>query len=174
MYLKVIDIKKYKREVNTNFEYVSKDLLMINITFKCIDYVIPSYWRLTDVYNIPPLEIGINDKSGEIENITFFVNKIFLNNNGNTTNNKKGTVKVETNIFRKVNDFVDINSCYYVDLNANSLNCMFEEIDSDEIQSIQNDRLKVYINKLSEIIGFSITELSSDDMQKLEILIATR
>ena len=63
MYLKQIGIGK-ESKTNIAFEKVVDDLLMISIINDFQNDEILSYWRLTKVTGIPPLEIGINCKIG--------------------------------------------------------------------------------------------------------------
>lgn len=173
MYLKVIDIKNSEKRMTTNYEFFGYELLMVNISFNDIDATIPSYWRLTNVGNIPPLEIGVNTKSGEIDNITFFVKKTHLQSDLFARTKKNGVVKIETNIFRRVNDFVDIFSGYYVNIFQNTIECVFEHTISNGVQSISNNKFQIFTNVNNEIIGFSIIDVSNDDMEKLKRLLTS-
>ena len=99
-------------KINILFEKVADDLLMISLVNS--DYKgIPSYWRLTNVVGIPPLEIGIDCQDGFISNVTFYVDGLAIKM-GEEINIPPlyGNVIVDTSIFTKINDYIDVNQTY--------------------------------------------------------------
>lgn len=158
MYLVKKDIKSEEIKVNVTFEKVVDDLLMISVMPQLQNNNVPSYWRLTKVKGIPPLEIGVNCRNGELISITFYVDLSYIKKQKEfDVNVNRGNVLVETNIFKQTNDYVDIDKGYEIYMEENRLVCIFEDIEKVE-QSYKNDRIEVYLNKNNEVIGFSICD----------------
>ena len=64
MYLIKKDIIDDNGKMEISFEKVVDDLLMLSMSSQKKDQGILSYWRLTKVVGIPPLEIGIDCENG--------------------------------------------------------------------------------------------------------------
>lgn len=149
-------------KINIIFEKVGDDLLMISLVnpeFKGI----PSYWRLTNVVGIPPLELGIDCQDGFISNATFYVDGLAIKN-GEDINIPPlyGDIIVDTNIFTKVNDYIDVNQTYDIYCYENKLICSFEKT-KEIVNSFRNDRVEIFVDSKDQIIGFSICDLSIEE-----------
>ncbi|ECB9712482.1 hypothetical protein FL878_06985 [Listeria monocytogenes] len=167
MFLKMINIKEegvIKNQIT--IEKVVDDLLMVDIKIdinKNKDYY--NYWRLTKIVGIPPLEIGI-DEDGSIQSIVFYINLTHFNEIKYTKpRNEHGLLQVDTTIFKKKNDFIDIDGEYYIFFDGKELNCFFEKEFTPDVCYVIN-RIKVYM-KDDELIGFSIIDLSENDFSLL-------
>ena len=151
-----------KRKINIIFEKVAEDLLMISLVnpeFKGI----PSYWRLTNVVGIPPLELGINCQDGFISNATFYVDGLAIKNGEDINIHQfDGNIIVDTSIFTKVNDYIDINQTYDIYYYENKLICSFNKT-KENVDSFRNDRVEIFVDCNNQIIGFSICDLSKDE-----------
>ncbi|MBC2328539.1 hypothetical protein [Listeria swaminathanii] len=166
MFLTMTKIKEQVVENQIIMEKVVDDLLMIEIKIdinKSKDYY--NYWRLTKTVGIPPLEIGI-DEDGSIQTIVFYIDETHFREIKYTEpRNEYGLLEVDTAIFKKKNDFIDIDEEYYISLNGKELICFFEKkFIPDGCYVI--DRIKVYM-KADELIGFSINDLSETDFAML-------
>lgn len=151
-----------KIRINITFEKVADDLLMISLVNP--EYKgIPSYWRLTNVVGIPPLEIGIDCQNGFISNVTFYVDGLAIKN-GEDINIRplEGNIIVDTGIFTKVNDYIDVNQTYDIYYYENKLICSFEKT-KEIAKSFKNDRTEMFVDCNNQIIGFSICDLSRDE-----------
>lgn len=158
-----------KIKTNIIFEMVADDLLMISLVnpeFKGI----PSYWRLTNVVGIPPLELGIDCQDGLISNATFYVDGLAIKN-GEDINITPldGNVIVDTNIFTKVNDYIDVNRKYDIYCNENKLICSFGKT-KEIVNSFRNDRVEMFVDSNDQIIGFSICDLSKEEKNMINCI----
>lgn len=69
-------------------------------------------------------------------------------------------------IFKKENDYVDVNSSYFVFCNDNEFICSFVS-DFDPDVAYKADRVKVFL-KSNKVVGFSIVDLTSREIRKLK------
>lgn len=148
--------------MNIMFETVTNDLLMVSVVYN--DHIgTPCYWRLTGMNGIPPLEVGIDYKKGFIQSVTFFVDgfKVKRRECVNCLQ-LEGDILVDTSIFTKASDYVDINQIYDVYYNDNQLMCFFK--DKNEIVSVViNDRVGFLVDCDYHIMGFFINNLSENE-----------
>ena len=156
------DLVTFKIKFNIVFEKVAEDLLMISLVnpeFKGI----PSYWRLTNVVGIPPLELGIDCQDGFISDATFFVDGLTIKKGEDISiPSLDGNIIVDTSIFTKVNDYIDVNQSYDIYYCGNKLICSFDET-KEIVNSFRNDRVEIFVDSNDQIIGFSICDLSIDE-----------
>ncbi|MBC1722993.1 hypothetical protein [Listeria seeligeri] len=166
MFLKMINMKEEAVENQITMEKVVDDLLMIEIKVninKNKDYY--NYWRLTKTIGIPPLEIGIDD-DGTIQTIVFYIDDIHFNEIiYKKPRNEYGVLEIDTTVFKKENDYIDIDERYYISLNGKELICFFEKEFTPDICYVM-DRIKVYM-EANELIGFSIDNLNETDFAEL-------
>jgi len=150
------------------FEKVSDDLLMISIDNDVDDSSkVFSYWRLLGTGVNPPLEIGINNGKKTIKNITFFVDSdCFKDLYFQELNALKGSISVDTNIFKKENDYVDITGEYLVSVSDNRLMCVFDS-NSHIKEIIGNNSVKFLINSNDELYGFIIYNIKEEEIKKI-------
>ena len=150
------------KKINITFEKVEDNLMMISLVnpeFKGI----PSYWRLTNVIGIPPLELGIDCKNGFISNVTFYVDGLVIKNREDINIPQlDGNIIVDTSIFTKVNDYIDVNKTYDIFYSENKLICSFEKI-NEIVNAYRNDRVEIFVDCNNRIIGFSICDLSKKE-----------
>ena len=149
---------------NIVYDKVVDDLLLIEI-HNDNDESIPSYWRLVQPIDIPPLEIGINCETGCISSVTCYIdlNCCIKNKrvNINASNVKVGNAIIDVGIFKQVNDCVDVGMEYYINIQGNKLICLFQlKFELNEV--IKSGSFEVYINSNNEIIGFSICNANID------------
>lgn len=152
------------------FEKVDDDLLMISISNETPNQGILSYWRLTKVVGIPPLEIGIDCNKGNVASITFFVDTPYIKKSKNiNTISEWGNLLVDTNIFTRVNDYVDVDQAYEVNISEDKLICAFMK-ESEFKKSYRNDRLEIFSDYQNHIIGFSICDLTVEEKKMMKSL----
>jgi len=156
--------------VRVVFEKVAEDLLMVSLTNQIQFRSILSYWRLVKVSGIPPLEIGIDCESQSLASIVFFIDSTFLEQCGITEiEGKKGSVLVDTSVFSKANDYIDIDEEYAVCIKDNKMICLFNEGNMAN-QSYRTDRLEIYLDAMYNIVGFAICDLSIQERNILKSL----
>lgn len=156
-----------KTKIDISFEKVAEDLLMIslvNLEYKGI----PSYWRLANVVGIPPLELGIDCRSGFIRNVTFYVDGLTIKKGEDIPLRPlDGNIIVDTSIFTKVNDYIDVNQAYDIYYYENKLLCSFEKT-KEIAASFRNDRVEIFVDSNDQIIGFSICDLSKEEKNLID------
>ncbi|WP_191018214.1 hypothetical protein [Treponema zioleckii] len=159
-----------KFEIKIFFQKVATDLLMVNIVNQA-QSGIPSYWRLTKNVSIPPLELGVDCQNGFISNITFFVDGFDVKNIENINISiSDGAVLVNTTVFKKTNDYIDVKQSYDVFYNKRKLICSFSEI-KNFMKAFKMDRIEVFVNDKNQIVGFSICDLSENEEKLLRSII---
>lgn len=170
MYLNKKSVDSKKTEMDIHFEKVADDLLMISITNQMHYEGILSYWRLTKVTNNPPLEIGIECRYGRVISITLFADVSYVKRQKTIDTHKNmGNVLIDTAIFTKINDYVDVFQGYEIDIQENELICMFGKVNG-VVQSYRNDRLEIYVDCLNQVIGFAVCDLSEEEISKINSL----
>lgn len=170
MLLKKMNSENNNIDSEIHMEKVVEDLLMISIKIdKNNNKSYYDYWRLTGTMGIPPLEIGIDKTDGSIQTIVFYVaSDLFRKIKFNLPNENEGLIMVDSSIFKKENDYVDIDSNYFVFLDDDELVCSFEgEFEPDLSYNI--GRIRVFL-KLNEVIGFSVKGLSNIEIEELKSL----
>lgn len=170
MYLIKKDINNEETEIDISFEKVVDDLLMITISNQAQNHEILSYWRLTKLVGIPPLEIGINCNNGFFVSVTFYVDASLIKKPENIdVFSDKGNISVDTGIFTRINDYVDVDQAYEINILKNKLICSF--VKSNEFkQSYQNGNFEIYVDSKNQIVGFSIRDLSKEEIEMINSL----
>lgn len=161
MYLKIVDVTTPKRKMKISLEKVTTDLLMISLTSEYD--TVPNYWRLTANKSIPPLEIGVDRHSGYILNATFYVDGMVTNLcDFSNVFTEKGDVIVDTGVFEKENEYIDINSGYTISAYTNRLTCCF--VDSIQVaKKYENNRVEILVDSNNRLVGFSILNLTESE-----------
>lgn len=170
MYLIKKNMNSEETKVDVIFEKVVDDLLLISITNSIRNDGILSYWRLIKVIGIPPLEIGIDCKSGGVVSITFYIDVSYIKEQESlNVHTGKGNILVDTNIFTNVNDYIDIDQGYKVGIQANKLICLFEGVDEFK-QSYRNERFEIYLDSKDQIVGFGLCDLTEEEIETINSL----
>ena len=126
MYLRKISISE-EIPVKVKFEKIAEDLLMISVILETQCDCIPSYWRLVKVSDIPPLEIGVNREIQTLTSIVIFIDSTYITQfEFSKRNIHKGNILIDTSIFSKTNDYIDVNAGYNIAFENNTLVCLFE------------------------------------------------
>lgn len=173
MYLTKITETNKEKSMEITFEKVANDLLMISIEINEGNTKdVLNYWRLTKVKGIPPLEIGISAVDGLIYSIVFYADSDLFQTKGQyycIESETQGCVVIDTNIFKKNNDYIDIHKTYRLFLDNNRLFCCFnkfnEETNSQQIY--KNNRLGICLAN-NQIIGFEIYDLSQSEILEIK------
>ena len=156
-------------KISISFEEIADDFLMVSL-INNNNCRIPSYWRLVKKVGMPPLEIGINCDNGHISNITFFVDSLTKSDiNDDSVSIIDGNVIVDTSIFTKTNEYIDVFREYNVYYTNNKLVCLFSN--QDNISGIFRDnRFEIYVDNNEQIMGFSICDLSENEKKLVDNL----
>jgi hypothetical protein len=170
MFLKKNRIEKGETITHIELEKIAHDCVMLSINFDHNDTSgIPSYWRLLGAKPNPPLEIGINTSQKTIKRMTFFVDaNCFkeLRVEGAVIIN--GNIIVDTDIFKKENDYVDTDEKYFVTISNNVLVCVFGTHNCIK-ERVGNERIRFFINHNDEVCGCEIHGLSEDELEMLSL-----
>lgn len=168
MYLKQIGVEQ-ESKVNVVFEKVVDDLLMISLVNDSDNEVL-SYWRLTEVAGIPPLEVGINCKNNSVASITFYIDSTHMVEHGCVDIvAERGAILVDSKIFTHTNEYLDVHKSYSVQIQNNNLICFFED-GSKFKYSYKTDKLEVFLDEEKNIVGFAICDLSSRQINMIDTL----
>ncbi len=168
MYLKINKKTIIETVTKVDFEKVADGLLMISICNDVDDQSkIFCYWRLMGSGTNPPLEIGINTETKTIKSITFFVDADCFNSfTLSKTDFSQSDFLVNTEIFRKTNDYVDVKGQYSVSLADNKLLCIFDE--KYQIKEIfKNGRIEFFLSEMDELVGFAVCSLKEYEMKEI-------
>lgn len=170
MFLTKKNVISKESKIDVSFEKVVDDLLMISISNQTINQGVLSYWRLTKVAGIPPLEIGINCDNGIFASATFFIDASHIKKSENiNVISDTGNILVDTGIFTGVNDYVDVDKAYEINIFEDKLICGFMK-ETEFKKSYRNDRLEIFVDCRNQIVGFSICELLVEEKNMINSL----
>ena len=165
MLLSRIGVVNNTTNTHIKFEPMASDYFFLSVNNDVNDNRdFYSYWRILGNGVNPPLEVGINNATGTIKQITLFVDAdCFGRFQFNRKDVSTGNIIVDSSIFTKFHDFVDIDGDYSVSLAGKTFVCKFtDELSVNE--SIINERVEFIINSENLLVGFSI-----DNLTELEI-----
>jgi hypothetical protein len=170
MYLLKKQIEMEETITQIEFEKVADDLLMISVNYDTNDQgQVPSYWRLLGHSPNPPLEIGINTDKGFITNMTLFVDSdCFKEFSTEEINMLNGNVIVDTDIFKKANDYVDTDGEYFINISDDKIICSFG-LHNCIKEAIGNNKIKFLISHSDELCGFEIYDLTESELGNIKI-----
>lgn len=163
MFLMKKELVTSKSKINISFEKMAADLLLISLSNEGHNQGILSYWRLTKVVGIPPLELGIDCQEGFISSITLFVDGLSITEREDINIPlSEGNILVDNSIFTKVNEYIDVEQAYNIYCCKNKLVCSFVKIKEFK-KAFRNDRVEIFVDCNNQIVGFSICDLSKDE-----------
>lgn len=171
MFLAKIATNGNVTKTRVEFEQVATDLIMISIDNDIENQtVICSYWRLKGNGGNPPLEIGIDTTFGTIKQIVIFIDADCIENfEVGEICKVKGNVLIDTGVFAKQNDYVNIEGSYFVTIIGGKLFCRFcEEFNANVI--ISNGDIEIYLDNNEQIIGFAVDNLSESLLKMIKML----
>ena len=177
MYLTATGVFFREMDVEIKFEKIGESFLLVSVDYNSDSREsverseAPSYWRLVVGRNIPPLEIGINTETKKISRMAFFADRCeFSEIETPYTSKCQGEVVVDTDIFKRRYDFVDVNGDYSVTLCNGRLICLFDRF-SESLGIVEGKRLGFLIDKRYSLCGFVIKDLSEEEIRLLESLL---
>ena len=168
--LLVKDIKQKYNEFDILFEKIGDGLILISVINSSHECKIPCYWRLTKVCDIPPLEVGIDSQNGLLVSITAFITEIIepkLCVPLDISQNRD--VIVDKSVFTKVYDFIDVQQGYSITKHGGNLVCLFED-EQEPTKAYRNGRFELLIDNCNQIVGFSICDLTEDEIMMIDSL----
>lgn len=171
MFLLKTGINRNATKTSVEFEQVASDLIMVSIDNDTNNQRgIYSYWRLMGSGGNPPLEVGIDTILGTIKRIVFFIDADCIEQfKLGEICIVKGNVVVDSGIFVKQNDYVNIEGNYHVTLIDQKLFCKFcDGFNANEI--ILNNNIEIYLNNNEQIIGFAVDNLSESSLKMIRLL----
>lgn len=168
MYLKQIGVER-ESKVSVDFQKVVDDLLMVSLVNDSSNGVL-SYWRLTAVIGIPPLEIGVDCENNYLASITFYIDSTYMvEHDCVDIVAERGNVLIDSRVFRYTNAYIDVNKDYSVQIQNNNLICFFEDGTKFKY-SYKTDKLEVFLDEEKRIVGFSVCDLSSQQINMIHSL----
>lgn len=177
MYLTATGVCIQEMDVEVEFEKIGESFLLLSVDYDSDSRnsversEVPSYWRLVIGRNIPPLEIGINTETKRISRMAFFTDRCEFSKIETPYAEKyQGEVVVDTSIFRRSHDFVDVNGDYSVTLCNGQLICLFDNFNGSS-GIVEGKKLGFLIDKRNSLCGFVIKDLSREEIRLLESLL---
>jgi hypothetical protein len=168
MYLIKKDINDLNTEIEVTFEKVVEDLLMVTVKNNLDSENILSYWRLTQVQGIPPLELGIDCEKELVSSVVFYIDTTYFKViDIKDFKMSLGNVVLDSNIFNKRNDYIDIDDGYSVAISDDRLICQFNFSKSFN-EAYKNGRFEIYLNEDQQVCGFSISNLLEDEINQIK------
>jgi len=170
MLLQIVGESDFVGVYTTTFEMVAKGLMMIKISNNSINnnnIVIPSYWRVVMRDNIPPLEVGINPHNKSVIKITVFVDADCIHEMKlQHAATRKANILINTDVFQKINDFIDVKGQYYISLVGDTVACLFEN-NCNISKRYTNSRIEFLSDATNSLCGFVIGSLNESDTKKI-------
>lgn len=177
MYLTATGVCFQEMDVEVKFEKIGESFLLVSVDYDSdsLESVekseVPSYWRLVVGRNIPPLEIGINTETKRISRMAFFADRCELSKIETPyVNGYQGEVVVDTDIFKRRYDFVDVIGDYSVTLCNGRLICLFDNYCAS-LGIVEGEKIGFIIDKRYSLCGFVIKDLSEQEIRLLESLL---
>jgi hypothetical protein len=166
--------KVYGTSSNTNvsveFEILAEDLLMvtvINDTDSAAREL--NCWRLIEGSQ-NSLEIEIDADKKIINTITLFIEKGALRPGRIIEGiESKGNIAINTKVFKE-NEYIDVNGAYAVSVYNKKLTCLFNNCTRVHERFV-NGRIEYYMTYSDELCGFSICDLTDDELGKLKVMV---
>lgn len=168
MFLKKKELVTSELRIDISFEKVADDLLMISLSNQVQNQGLLSYWRLTKVVGIPPLEIGIDCKEGLISSITFFVDGLTVKKGDEIEISlSEGNILIDNSFFVNENEYIDVEQTYDIYCSNNKLICSFVET-KEFIKAFRNDRVEIFVDCYNQIVGLAICDLSDKEKELID------
>lgn len=170
MYL--VKTKKIARETKTDigFEMVASDLLMLSFNNNKEDKAsVLNYWRILGSGENPPLEVGINQKTGVVKNIIAFIDlNCFTDFQLSCRNILNGNIQIDLTIFDRVNRYIDVSEKYLVTLIDEIFVCIFGGPEFVIEETVCNGDIEFYIDENNQVRGFALKNLSYSEIEMLK------
>jgi hypothetical protein len=126
-------------------------------------------WRLLG-NSQNPLEIEIDADKKIINTLTLFIEKGALKP-GRVIEGveSKGNIVIDTKIFKE-NDYIDADGAYVVSVYNKKLTCVFNNCIRVH-ERFFNGRIEYYFTYSDELCGFSVCDLSDEELGKLKNMV---
>lgn len=155
------------------FEKVSENLILLNIILESdsLKWDSRPIHKRYDFGDFPPLDISFDSETGLLKEITIFINKIDISNHHNIGKidlmNLGGYPSFTFDMLKKHEYYYDEVCQIEISLNKSTLLiCILAEEAYKKI--IVNEALNIFLNDRNEFIGFSLKDLSVNDIQLLQ------
>ncbi|MBR3463085.1 MAG: hypothetical protein IKH20_10445 [Clostridiales bacterium] len=164
--LSVKDIKRTKNEYDISFIKYT-DHVSILIDNKTHEYEAPSRWSLTKGCGMYPIIVVVDCKNRLISRITASLTKIMTSKLFvPLDNSQNGDVIVDTSVFTNFNDHINVLHGYSVFIHEGHLIFCFGD-NPKPAKTYRNGRLELLIDNCNQIVGFSICDLTEDEIMML-------
>ncbi len=167
--------KVYGISSNTNvsaeFEILAEDLLMVTVVNDTDSAANETNcWRLIGGAQ-NSLEIEIDADKKTINTVTLFIEKGALQPGrvleGVET---KGNIVIDTKVFKE-NEYIDVDGAYVVSVYNKKLTCVFNNCTRVHERFV-NGRMEYYMTYSDELCGFSVCNLSDEELGKLKSMVS--
>ncbi len=168
--LSVKNLNRTKNKFDISFIKYSDNLIWLsvkNTSYKC---VAPFYWHITKGCGMPLLTVDIDNHNGQLVSITAyktkrmtpmpFVPPVISQNRD---------VIVDRSVFERVNGCIDGLKGYSMFKHEGNLVCLFED-EQEPAKAYRNGRFELLVDNCNQIVGFSICDLTEDEIMMIDRL----
>ena len=166
--LSVKDLKRIKNKFDISFDSYAGGLIGISVVNSSHKCEAPCYWYLTKGCGMRPVVVVVDIHNGMI--VTAFVTKIkMLKSFEFLDNSQNRDVIIDRSVFSKVNDCICVVKGYSMFKHEGNLVCLFEE-EQEPVKSYRNGRFDLLVDNCNQIVGFSICDLTEDEIMMIDRL----
>ncbi len=168
--LSVININQTKNKFDISFFKYSNGLIGLSVKDSSCKLDSPYYWHITKGCGMPLLTVDIDNHNGQLVSITAyktkrmtpmpFVPPVISQNRD---------VIVDRSVFERVNGCIDGLKGYSMFKHEGNLVCLFED-EQEPVKSYRNGRFELLIDNCNQIVGFSICDLTEDEIMMIDSL----
>ena len=170
--LSVKDAKQINTEFDISFSnYVNK--LSVHVT--SVEYLrqgceTSCTWYLTKVCGLPPVVVEVDCKGGLIVEMNASKTKSMTPMSYvPPVISQNRDVIVDRSVFTKVNDCICVVKGYNMFKHEGNLVCLFED-EQEPTKAYRNGRFELLIDNCNQIVGFSICDLTEDEIMMIDRL----
>ena len=168
--LSVKNLNRTKNKFDISFIKYSDNLIWLsveNTSYKCDA---PFYWHITKGCGMPILTIDVDSHNGRIVSISAFKTKSMTPMHFvPPVISQNIDVIVDMGVFEGVNGCIDGLKGYSMFKHEGNLVCLFED-EQEPVKSYRNGRFELLIDNCNQIVGFSICDLTEEEITMLNSL----
>ncbi len=168
--LSVKDLKRIKNKFDISFDSYAGGLIGISVVNSSHKCEAPCRWYLTKGCGMRPVVVVVDIHNGLIVSVTAFITKIkMLKSFEFLDASQSRDVIVDRSVFTTVNDCIIVVKGYNMFKHEGNLVCLFED-EQEPTKAYRNGRFELLIDNCNQIVGFSICDLTEDEIMMIDRL----